>query len=75
MAHRIYIDDGKAAMMYVGQEPWHGLGTKLEHPATAEEAIKAAHLDWTVKKIPLYAWGEGVAYPIDDKFTVVPVHL
>jgi hypothetical protein len=21
------------------------------------------------------AWGEGVAYPIDDKFTVVPVHL
>ncbi|HLG99510.1 MAG TPA: DUF932 domain-containing protein [Bryobacteraceae bacterium] len=75
MAHRIYVEDGKAAMMYVGQDPWHGLGTKLEHPATAAEAIKAAHLDWTVKKVPLYAWGDGVAYPIDDKFTVVPAHL
>ena len=61
MAHRIHVEDGKASMMYVGQEPWHGLGTKLEKPATAADAMRAANLAWTVMKVPLYAWGEGLA--------------
>jgi hypothetical protein len=26
MAHELYIENGKAAMMYVGTPPWHGLG-------------------------------------------------
>ena len=32
MAHEILIDNGKASMMYVGEEPWHGLGTRLATP-------------------------------------------
>lgn len=63
MAHNLYIENGNAHMMYVGQLPWHKLGTPLHEPATSAEAIKAAGLDWTVRKVPLYAIeGQGVAH-------------
>ena len=55
MAHNLLIKDGEASMFYVEQKPWHKLGTKLDEPATAAEAIEAASLDWDVRKVPLYA--------------------
>lgn len=53
MAHNLATTNGKAAMMYVGEVPWHRLGTKLDQPATAREAIEAAGLNYLVELKPL----------------------
>lgn len=56
MAHEIEIRNGRASMMYVGQTPWHGLGTRLETaPATVAEALRMAGLaGWEVQLQRLY---------------------
>src|SRR6516165_2648886 len=74
MAHELLIEDGTASMMYVGAEPWHGLGTKLDHPATAEEAIKVAKLDWEVRCIPLSAIADGITHQVKGAFAIAPAH-
>ncbi len=70
MAHKLHLNNGEASMMYVGGTPWHGLGKKLDAPATAKEAIKAAKMDWTVIKQPLYA-GEQKKRLLKDRFAIV----
>ena len=61
----------QTAMMYYGEVPWHSLGRKLDKPATAAEAIKAAQLDWEVEKKPLYVT-QGQQYrKLPNRFAVV----
>jgi len=45
MSHN--LNDGR--IMYVGATPWHGIGTKLDKPATAALAIQAARLDYPIE--------------------------
>ncbi len=35
-------------MFYVREAPWHGLGNRVEHALSSDEALKEAGLDWTV---------------------------
>ena len=41
------------SIAYVGETPWHGLGSKVEETITLEEFQKEAGLDWTVSKRPV----------------------
>ena len=54
MAHELEIVDGKAQMAYVGDTPWHGLGTKLPQDVTPNQMLEAAGLDWTVERHPQF---------------------
>jgi phage/plasmid-like protein (TIGR03299 family) len=46
MAHNLFQN----RMAFVGQTPWHGLGTRVSGSVTAEEMCSKAGLDWNVYK-------------------------
>jgi len=46
-----------------GEVPWHGIGAVLDGVLTSDEAIKQAHLTWTVKQCEVYSstnWAEPI---------------
>jgi phage/plasmid-like protein (TIGR03299 family) len=53
MAHNLATANGRSSFCYYGEAPWHGLGQKLDAPATAQEAIAAAGLDYEVQLTPI----------------------
>lgn len=54
MAHMIDMTNGRANMAYIGERPWHGLGTVLTAGASLEEWTKAAGLGWSALKLPSF---------------------
>lgn len=48
MAHEIDLSNGKAAMAYVGEKPWHGLGAELKLGASIEVWKQQAGMDWEI---------------------------
>jgi phage/plasmid-like protein (TIGR03299 family) len=54
MAHELEMIDGKGQMVYVGDTPWHGLGTQIPNDLTPEQILKTAKLDWTVEKQDIF---------------------
>lgn len=54
MAHLIDEITGAPAIAYVGETPWHDLGTRLQPGLGIDAWAKAAHLDWSVEASPAY---------------------
>ncbi|MGA7460320.1 MAG: hypothetical protein WBW69_08840 [Candidatus Korobacteraceae bacterium] len=71
MAHRIYMQNGKASIMYYGERPWHGLGQEVGAPATAEMALQAALLDDDVIKQPIYACTGSLTHTLGNRFALI----
>ena len=69
MAHELSIRaDGTAEMAFVGQVPWHGLGTELNQDSTIEEWVDAAGFNWDIVPTPvLYTDVDGTIHTNDDK--------
>ena len=63
--------NGQYMTAWVGDTPWHKLGTQAEGLMTATEALQYAHLDWLVEKRPLYNRNEaGELKVVPDTFGV-----
>jgi len=60
-------------MAYAGEVPWHGLGVPVSNDLTPEEMLKAANLDWEVKKVPMeYSFDDdGTVLEVPNKFALV----
>jgi phage/plasmid-like protein (TIGR03299 family) len=71
MPHNLNVTNGGVSMMYVGETPWHKLGTKLEKPATSEEAIQAAGLNFTVEKFRLQTATNNL--PVETHYATVRI--
>lgn len=67
MAHDI---TGDKAMVYAGETPWHGLGTKLPRNGTWDEIHKAAGF-YTAKAVPIYANVGGASVLVPDAKGIV----
>lgn len=51
-------------------EPWHGLGEKVSNNLSAEQMLKAAGLDWTVSKRPIFHKVGDEMQVIDKEFVL-----
>jgi phage/plasmid-like protein (TIGR03299 family) len=71
MAHKIDSSTGMPAIAYVGEKPWHGLGQKLPDGAPIETWLRAAQLEWELKRLPVQYLVDGRVRTMDDRFVLV----
>ncbi|HET8688932.1 MAG TPA: DUF932 domain-containing protein [Methanosarcina sp.] len=68
MAHEIDQTNDKAAMAYVGDTPWHGLGQRLTEWASIDQWRIEAGMDWRIQHAAVnYADEDGVMRAMDNR--------
>lgn len=70
MAHELDFSTGQAAIAYVGEVPWHKLGTQLKSGAPIETWVKEARLDWNLVNQPVMYLHEGKIQRMEDWFVL-----
>lgn len=57
---------------FVGETPWHGIGTRCEDGISTDDMLVAAGLDWTVKQYPMNVTLEdGKSIPVTGKRALI----
>jgi phage/plasmid-like protein (TIGR03299 family) len=70
MSHNLNFANGKYA--FASTKPaWHGLGTIVDKPMTAEEAIQKAGLDFIVEKRMNYTTINGKLVELPNSFSII----
>jgi len=70
MSHDLDHTTGKAAMAYVGETPWHGLGEELPPNQPIEVWLKAARLEWHLERLPVQYLVDGKIRTMPDRFVL-----
>ena len=68
MSHDLDQTTGRYAHAYVGETPWHGLGEKLPEGEPIEVWVKAAGLDWELRRLPVEYLVNGTLRLMPDRF-------
>jgi phage/plasmid-like protein (TIGR03299 family) len=55
---------------WTNEVPWHGLGTEVGPNMTTEQMMKAAGLDWSVTKEPMFIKAGGKQIKVPDAFAL-----
>jgi phage/plasmid-like protein (TIGR03299 family) len=71
MPHEIDYSTGGPAIAYAGETPWHGLGEKLPEGQPIEAWLKAARLEWGLRRLPVQYLVDGRLRTMDDRFVLV----
>jgi len=70
MAHKLDVSTGNYALAYVGETPWHGLGEKLSEGESIETWLKAARLEWELKRLPVQYLVDGKLRTMEGRFVL-----
>lgn len=68
------MTDAVEKMAYAGEVPWHGLGNAVSDKLSPAQMLKAAGLDWTVSKRPMFfagPKGDTKMYPSSEDLALV----
>ena len=71
MPHEIDESTGAPAIAYVGETPWHGLGEQLPEGQPIEAWLKAARLEWELRRLPVQYLVDGKLRTMEDRFVLV----
>jgi phage/plasmid-like protein (TIGR03299 family) len=71
MSHEIDLSTGLPAIAYVGERPWHELGEKLPEGQSIEVWLKAARLEWELRRLPVQYLVDGKLRTMDERFVLV----
>lgn len=52
MSHALDMSNGRANIAYIGETPWHGMGTLMPADMPVHEWVEAAGMGWQAIKVP-----------------------
>jgi len=72
--HQLVSINGTTEMAFVGETPWHHLGQQLPAGCTVEQMVKAAHMEWKIKRSRI-RFADGIGVSADSLHVITDQHV